>query len=263
MILTARITRARRSHGFTIVELLVTIGVIGVLVAISAPALFRVRTSAGMIQSLANLHDLSLSFALYASANQQRYPFPPRFDNSQTTRPEYGPIAWNPAGSLTDPHSAVLTFSPIWSMAQNWPGVMHSVATWPEHYRQWLSPGRLDSADSEQSVYNVRVSYHYSNSFVASPRVWSGTPGVSHADVGPIRQSDPAFPSQKVLFFDADRSYLRQAPTPADPRPLLFADGAAIARLDTDAAPGSPNPLNANSQSRYHNTPDGVLGRDF
>ncbi len=256
-------TRTRPCRGFTIVELLVTIGVIGVLIAISAPALFRVRTGAGMVQSLANLHDLSLSFALYSTANQQRYPFPPLFTSSPTALQQYGPIPWNPAGSLTDPQAAVLVFSPIWSMDRNWSGVMHDVAPWPEHYRQWLSPGRLDSAEAEQSVYSVRVSYHYSNSFLASPRVWSGAPGVALSEIGPTRQSDTAFPSQKVLMFDADRSYLRQAPTPADPRPLLFADGAAIARLDSDAAPGVPNPLNANSQSRYHNTPGGVLGRDF
>lgn len=264
MTLGHRTTRPR--YGFTIIELLVSIGIIGVLIGITAPALFRAKTSAGRVQSLANLHNLALSLQAYALANQSRNPFPPshNYPISGSINGYFGPITQDPSGDPRDtPESPHVFFTPIWNMDVFWPGVMHQVAPWPEHYESWLSPGRLAQEPSDATSFEVSVSYHYSNSFLASPRVWGGSAGVTKADIGPTRVTDVAHPSNKVIMYDSDRSYLRQAPTPSDPRPLLFADGSASARRDSDATPGTPNPLNNGSKAIYHNTPNGVLGRDF
>jgi len=250
----------RATDGFTIIELLVSIGIIGVLLGITAPALFRAKTSAGQVQSLANLHNLALTLQAYSQENQSRNPFPPI--NSLASN--YGPISLQPSGSLTEgPTTTLVFFGDVWSMQWFWPGVMHRVAPWPEHYETWLSPGRLGQENDDVYVYGVPVSYHYSNSFLARPRVWSGSAGATDADIGATRVTDVSYPSNKVIMFDFDRSYLRDAPTPTDRRPLLFVDGSASARLDSDATPGVPNPLNHNSKSIYRNTPQGVLGRDF
>lgn len=50
-----------RRHGFSLVELLVVIGIIGVLIALLLPAIHRVRESASKIQCTNHLHQLGIA----------------------------------------------------------------------------------------------------------------------------------------------------------------------------------------------------------
>jgi prepilin-type N-terminal cleavage/methylation domain-containing protein/prepilin-type processing-associated H-X9-DG protein len=63
-----------KSHGFTLVELLVVIGIIAVLIALLLPALAAAREQSKSVQCLSNLRQLGISAHSYIVMNQGHYP---------------------------------------------------------------------------------------------------------------------------------------------------------------------------------------------
>jgi prepilin-type N-terminal cleavage/methylation domain-containing protein/prepilin-type processing-associated H-X9-DG protein len=63
-----------RVRGFTLVELLVVVAIIGILVSILLPAVGRVRSQAKVTRCAANLRSMAGACLTYASANKRRYP---------------------------------------------------------------------------------------------------------------------------------------------------------------------------------------------
>lgn len=242
-------------RGFSLVELLIVIGVIGALISISVPALLTARASAARTTSLARVRENALTISMYAEQNRGAFPFM-EADTAYQAYPEEGMGI-----TITDPVAA------RWRTAYWWWSVIADFADPIEQHESYYSPG----ADSLSGPSH----YHFSNSFVAQPELWTeqfdpdDDQAVSRS-LSAARQSDVVHPSRKAMMWDAAMAYISPSQRPdggraALRRPVAFADQHAALHTFRDAATPIVNPLSEeNIRDRpLHNTPAGVRGLDY
>ena len=87
-------------RAFTLVELLVVIGIIAVLISLLLPALNKARDHAQTAQCLSNLHQIGIGAYMYA-ANNQGYIVPAGYENNSAVYTDYWSTILVSRGFLT------------------------------------------------------------------------------------------------------------------------------------------------------------------
>lgn len=137
--------RPSKALGFTLVELLVVIGIIAVLISVLLPALQKARAQAQLASCLSNIRQINLMVNMYANENKG-------------ILPRYSAVL--PSGT-NNPFAATAQ----WSL--NWTGLTFRYAG--NNWKMLQCPGRVWKNDSSQ----------YSGTYVPDP----GKPNVKYGPV--------------------------------------------------------------------------------
>lgn len=251
---------ARRTQlpAFTLVEIMVSLGVLAILIGILVPALAKARDRSRELASAVNLRSIGQLFAVYTASSRDMYP------------------AGVP-GILypTNPPGFAKTIA-HWSSVDEWPFLFAGTHPWWEYERLYLAPGAVREQLDAGPVYPVpKPSFDYASSFLAHPGLWAPDRNIPTDQIAnlerSVTQSMVRFPASKVLMWDIEMPYLRR-PLQRDERnnllertPMLFADQHVANHIPAEATPAitNPAPTAARLHENLHNTPNGVHGRDY
>lgn len=217
------------TNGFTLLESIVVVTIIGILIAVLIPALHMTKLHADRISDLADLRTHTSIIALYNNDHSGLFPnyIDPIVGRGQLPDTDLGEIAY-------------------FDQSQFWPiallSTYYKAGTLGEEF--YL---RGAEADLEDNTVGFLPSYIFGSAFLSHPGYWNPNSRQSPpAQLGPVRNDQVLFPSQKSMFDAPTRNGLT-APgaitEPGSARLVLasFVDGAAEALTMNRVNPGYPN----------------------
>jgi hypothetical protein len=247
--------------GWTLIETLVSVGVIGILVALLVPVIGRARERAGETRHVAYSRQCAELVLGWTVEHADTFP---------SARPDVVyPTDAEGVGGVSIGSDA----GARWRTADLWPGVVLGRSGMLE-WAEVLFAGRFDSGVPHQVL---APHFMLSNSFVADPRLWSSVDSTTMSSdvlmqfLRDVRLTEVSSPSRKVMIYDRGLYYLRRREEgllyglPDVRTPMSFADGHGAATPISGVAPPAHNPLNDTSTANVaiHNTPNGVHGVDY
>jgi prepilin-type N-terminal cleavage/methylation domain-containing protein len=182
--------RRSRLRGFTLVELLVVIGIIALLLGVLLPVLGRAREAARRAACLSNLKQLGAAFTLYLNDNRDTYPT--RASRSQPTSCDW--IYWNPAF----PGKGDLSSSPIVRYLGGTPGMPFNPTV--------LRCPSDDWTNRPNASGGVPFPYSYTMNGLIGGATFTGQDGITYSASGtvPMSQFQVLNPAGKILIVCAE-----------------------------------------------------------
>ncbi|MBK7404093.1 MAG: type II secretion system protein [Phycisphaerales bacterium] len=233
-----------RRRGFSLVELLVCVLIVGLLAALALPSLSRARDRARDAVSLSNLRSHATILAMYTSEWEGAFP-----------------CFADPAAKRTLVHVKDDDYLELryWLTWHYWQFVLAE-----DYYESRVLPGSMMRPGAG---YNM--SYAYSCSFLAAPEYWRDRAERPRRLWRGTRESELLFPSQKAVLveFEPGTPYRLER---FDRRPLLMsfvdpsAAGVGEADLMTPVLDGEGTELGTFHHIGVYgmHTVDGLRGRD-
>lgn len=237
-------------RAFSLIELLVSIGVIALLLSLLLPSLAGVRNSAMMTKSASNARQVGMLFDQYTTRYDENYPV-------------VTPGMLYP----TDCGNGRMSFG-YWPIQWHWAAVVLQDSL-PQSFESYLlSPGtdRWLDADAPCSALS---SYSYSTSFVADPKSWVDNTSPDEMLFRSARQSEVLYPSSKSLAWDWELAFIRRdleylGNDLNEKTPVLFVDGHVAQKVPAEAREPHANVLRPDWEpKRLGDTAGGVRGLDY
>jgi prepilin-type N-terminal cleavage/methylation domain-containing protein/prepilin-type processing-associated H-X9-DG protein len=161
-----------KRRGFTLVELLVVIGIIAVLIAILLPALRRAKEQANRVACMSNMKQLGIAFQLYTGDFKGYFPAPGANPRAEDW------IHWQPTRKIED--GAIVKYL----------GKKFN----PAVYR---CPS--DDVGTHTTAYGPRYEYSYTINFNMTGYDWNNKP---IAPRPPVKANNIKQSSTKILMID-------------------------------------------------------------